>query len=108
MIVDFTANIELISPIGRLRLLVAAFAAAGLLFSATDARSQIIQNGSFENDYTGWTASGNQGIVASDPNHPASNGVKVVVLNPNDQLPTAVLSQTFATTPGQRYELAFD
>jgi hypothetical protein len=72
------------------------------------AHGQIIQNGSFENDYTGWTASGHQGIAQNDPNHPATDGVKVIVFNPNDQNSNALLSQTFTTTPGQRYELAFD
>ena len=84
---------------------------AAALFSLAGAAlcpAQIIQNGSFENDYTGWTASGHQGIALNDANHPATDGVKVVVLNPNDQNGNAVLSQTFATTPGQRYELAFD
>jgi hypothetical protein len=67
-----------------------------------------LTNGSFENDSTGWTATGHQSIATGDPTRPASHGTKAVVLNPNDQVPDAVLSQTFLTTPGQRYSLAFD
>src|SRR3954470_543985 len=84
-----------------------AFAAA-LFLCAAAAHAQILQNGSFENDYSGWTASGHQGIATNDPNHPATDGTKVVVLNPNDQNTNALLSQTFPTVPGQRYELSFD
>jgi hypothetical protein len=70
--------------------------------------SQGFQNGTFESDYSDWTASGHQRIATSDPSHPASNGSKVVVFNPGNDYPDAVLSQVFATTPGQRYGLAFD
>jgi hypothetical protein len=81
-----------------------------LLFFAVSSVSlgQIVQNGSFENGYTGWTAAGHQAIATNDPNHPASDGVSVVVFNINDQFANATLSQTFATTPGQRYRLSID
>src|SRR6185503_13070550 len=53
-----------------------------------------------------------QGIATNDPNHPASQGSKVVVLNLNNLPPQgsvrALLSQTVVTIPGQRYGLAFD
>ncbi|HJT79727.1 MAG TPA: DUF642 domain-containing protein [Chthoniobacterales bacterium] len=88
-------------PPGRLAALCLA------LVTAASVHGQI-QNGSFENDYSGWTASGHQGIAQNDPNHPATAGSKVVVLNANDQSTNAILSQTFSTTPGQRYELSFD
>src|ERR1700692_4635901 len=84
-----------------------SLAPALVALSATLALGQI-QNGSFENDYANWTASGHQAIATNDPSHPASNGSKVVVFNPNDMFANAVLSQTFATTPGQRYGLALD
>jgi len=86
------------------RLLVALIG----LVATTAAHAQIIQNGSFESDYSGWVGTGHQGIAQNDPNHPATDGTKVVVLNVNDQNSNATLSQTFVTTPGQRYELAFD
>src|SRR5438045_7889844 len=83
---------------------------AALIWLAATAvtQAQIVQNGSFESDYTGWVGTGHQGIAQNDPNHPATEGTKVVVLNVNDQNSNATLSQTFATAPGQRYELAFD
>ena len=70
-----------------------------------------VTNGSFESNYAGWTATGDQLIATSDPGHPASHGTKAVVFNPDSiGAPShdGVLSQTFATTPGQRYGLAFD
>ena len=85
-------------------------ACAGVILHANLAfgQSSILLNGSFENNFASWTATGNQVIATNDPSHPASQGSKVVVLNPNTTLATAVLSQTFATTAGQRYALAFD
>ena len=81
----------------------------GLMFLTSSLSfGQIPQNGSFENDYAGWTRSGNQTVATNDPSHPASNGSKVVVFSPGNASPNALLSQTFATTPGQRYRLAID
>src|ERR1700731_2569742 len=61
-------------------------------------------NGSFESDYTGWTHSGNQNITTTT----VSDGVKAVQFNGGNAIPNAVLSQTFATTPGLTYSLSFD
>jgi hypothetical protein len=82
--------------------------ALAIILVASATHGQILQNGSFENDYASWAATGHQAIVANDPNHPATDGSKVVVFNINDQITNALLSQTLATTPGQRYDLAFD
>src|SRR5262245_27675535 len=79
-----------------------------LASAATFGQAPILQNGSFESDYTGWTATGNQVIAVSDPSHPASDGSRAVVLNPGTTSADAVLSQTFPTTAGQRYGLTFD
>src|SRR3954454_12577738 len=65
-----------------------------------------LMNGSFENDYTGWTASGNQVVVG--PPYPATDGSKLVVFNSQNNTPNAVLSQQFATNGGQGYTLTFD
>ena len=71
-----------------------------------------VTNGSFESNYAGWTVvTGSQTIATSDPGHPASAGIKAVVFNPDSggsPNHDGVLSQTFATTPGQRYGLHFD
>ena len=81
----------------------------GLIFLTSSLSSgQILQNGSFENDYALWTSGGNQTVATNDPSHPASNGSKAVVFSPGNACPNAFLSQTFPTTPGQRYRLAVD
>lgn len=64
-------------------------------------------NGSFESGYTGWTASGNQGIATPTAYTPP-DGAKVLVLNWGQCTPDAVLSQSFTSTPGQAYTLTFD
>lgn len=81
--------------------------AASFAFRQTYGRAGSFANGSFENDYGSWTASGHQVIQVAHPSHAASDGSKVVVFNANNE-PGGVLSQTFATTPGQRYGLTFD
>ena len=63
----------------------------------TVSTASLLVNGSFENDYTGWTPSGNQAIATRDPAHPASSGSKVVVFSPGNAFANAALSQTFAT-----------
>ncbi|WP_348223492.1 Ig-like domain-containing protein [Luteolibacter sp.] len=64
-------------------------------------------NGSFESGFTGWTATGNQFIQSAAPYVP-TDGTKLVGYNGADQTPNAVLSQSFSTTAGQTYTLAFD
>ena len=82
-----------------------------LLFAAA-ASAQIVVNGSFENDYAGWTPSGDQAIFTSDPSYPPTDGSKVLVLNPLNQPlqgdTRSTLTQTVQTTPNQRYALSFD
>ena len=64
----------------------------------------LLVNPSFESDFNGWTASGNQNIGY----YPASDGIKIVTFNSENRTPDGVLSQTFVTTPGQSYSLSFD
>jgi len=64
-------------------------------------------NGSFEADFTGWTTTGNQFIATAVP-YAATDGTKLAVFNGGNLPPNAVLSQSFATTMGQTYTLAFD
>ena len=87
---------------------------AGKLFTITQAGtgspSTVTQttsgltNGSFEQDYTGWTATGNMDIQTSS----AADGVKAVRFNSGQRTPNGVLSQSFATTAGQSYTLTFN
>ncbi len=69
--------------------------------------SQLLVNGSFESDFSGWTTTGNQNIQSSAP-YSATNGTKLVGFNGGQLAPNAVLSQSFATVPGQNYSLNFD
>src|SRR6185369_9510712 len=82
--------------------------ALGLCLTAGSLSAQIVQNGSFENNYNLWTASGHQVIANNDPAHPPSDGTHVVVFNNNDAFANASLSQTFTTVANQRYRLAID
>jgi VCBS repeat-containing protein len=69
--------------------------------------SQLVVNGSFESNYTGWTTTGNQSIQSAAP-YAATDGTKLASFNGSNLAPNAVLSQSFATVPGQTYTLAFD
>ena len=64
-------------------------------------------NGSFESGLTGWAASGNLNVDSSAP-YVATDGTHLVVFNGGQTTPNGILSQTFSTTPGQNYSLAFD
>lgn len=69
--------------------------------------SAIVVNGSFENDYTGWTKAGNQSVESALP-YQATSGSKLVVFNSGNLKANAVLVQNFATVAGQTYTLKFD
>ncbi|RYD41120.1 MAG: DUF642 domain-containing protein, partial [Verrucomicrobiaceae bacterium] len=64
-------------------------------------------NGSFEAGYTGWTVTGNQ-MIQSTSLYTATDGTQLVAFNRGEAPPNGVLSQAFATIPGQSYVLAFD
>lgn len=64
-------------------------------------------NGGFENDFVGWTTSGNLAIQNSAP-YAATQGTKLVAFNTAERVPNATLSQTFATAIGKTYEIRFD
>lgn len=66
--------------------------------------TNVLVNGSFESSYTGWTASGNQSIEF----YSGTNGIRLVAFNGRNLAPDGVLSQTFATVPGQTYTVQFD
>ncbi|MEO7100592.1 MAG: Ig-like domain-containing protein [Luteolibacter sp.] len=69
--------------------------------------SQLIVNGSFENNNTGWTSTGSQSIQSASPYEP-TNGTKLAVFNGGNMQPGGVLSQSFATVVGQTYTVGFD
>ncbi len=66
--------------------------------------TELLVNGSFESGYTGWTATGNQTIET----YTGTNGFKLVAFNGRNLTPNGVLTQSFATLPGQTYTLTFD
>ncbi|MEO5712428.1 MAG: Ig-like domain-containing protein, partial [Luteolibacter sp.] len=77
---------------------------ATVTISVTEVSAGILVNPSFESNFSGWTTTGNQSIEF----YPATDGTKVVAFNGQNLTPNAVLSQTFATTVGKTYTLAFD
>jgi Protein of unknown function (DUF642) len=68
-----------------------------------DSAQSVLLNGSFEQGFSGWIATGNQGLV-----NQASQGVQAVRFNSGQKTPNAVLSQTFSTVAGGSYTLTFD
>ncbi|MES2657779.1 MAG: Ig-like domain-containing protein [Verrucomicrobiota bacterium] len=65
-------------------------------------------NGSFESGETGWTMTGNRVVYQNDGTYVAFDGTKMAIFNAGNSAPNAVVSQTFATTPGQAYTLDFN
>jgi len=68
---------------------------------------QLLTNGSFESDFTGWNRSGNQSIQSASA-YAATNGTRLVAFNAGNTAPNGMVSQTFATTAGVSYALTFD
>jgi len=68
--------------------------------------SRSIIDGSFEAGGSSWTRSGNVSIMNSPAT--ATEGVQVMVFNDGQTAPNGMLSQSFATQPGQKYRLSFD
>jgi lysophospholipase L1-like esterase len=66
-----------------------------------------ITNGSFENDYNGWTATGNQSIALELP-YEATDGMNMVAFNDGNRTANGTLSRSFPTVIGRTYALTFD
>lgn len=85
---------------------------SGLLLtnvSVVNAQVNLIQNGSFENGFTGWDALGNLEVLTGDFGFSSpSDGFSNVSFNGGNLEPNAVLFQTFSTVPGSSYILSFD
>ena len=67
----------------------------------------LLANGDFESDYTGWTRSGNQSVQPTAL-YAGTNGAKLVNFNGGNLAPNGVLARTFQTTAGATYTLNFD
>lgn len=69
---------------------------------------ELLVNGSFESNYLGWSASGNQKIESSVAPYKSSNGSRLVSFNGLNLPSNGVLSQSFATVPGKVHTVSFD
>ena len=67
-----------------------------------------VVNGSFEDDYAGWTVTGNHEIQTAVYPYTSTEGGKLLSFNSGNEAPGGSISQTFATTPGMTYRLLFD
>lgn len=69
----------------------------------------LVTNGSFEQFYAGWTASGNSEIQLDGAyGYESTDGGYLVSFNSGDEDPGGSLSQTISTTAGRTYQLSFD
>lgn len=84
-------------------LLLGCCLGATLLSQAAQAQ---VTNGSFESGFTGWTTS--SGPLGTGGGEGFTDGANAAILNGGSGVGTGVISQSFATTPGQRYLLQFD
>ncbi len=66
------------------------------------------QNGSFEQEFTGWTWTGSQQSVKVKDGLPTTHGIFVIEFNSNNSGLDGAISQTFTTTVGTTYNVAFD
>ncbi|MGD9418724.1 MAG: Ig-like domain-containing protein [Verrucomicrobiota bacterium JB025] len=67
-----------------------------------------IINGSFEDDFTDWTTTGNVQIKQQGSYYVPTDGAKLAAFNTDDQTPNGTLSKSFPTSIGQTYELTLD
>ncbi len=75
--------------------------------SATAAVAPTLANGGFESDFSNWTFSGNLAVVNYGA-LPPTEGSKLLAFHLLGTIPNASVSQTFPTSPGQVYTVAFD
>jgi len=66
------------------------------------------QNGSFEQEFTGWTWTGSQQSVKVKDGLPSTDGLIIIEFNSNSSATDGAIQQTFTTTPGTTYNVSFD
>jgi hypothetical protein len=76
---------------------------SNLISFEAPADDNLLQNGSFEDSFNGWSAGGHLAIDAM-----ASAGQQSVRFNYGQLAANGMLSQRFPTTPGRSYTVAFD
>jgi hypothetical protein len=74
--------------------------------SVSVSQAQLITNGGFEEYLGGWNFSGAVDVVQYRPDQP-KDGTNFARFNAAEATPNAVLSQSFPSVPGERYELQF-
>lgn len=67
----------------------------------------VLAGGSFEDDFAGWTCTGNVSIQSGPP-YASTDGGRLVAFNDRNTVPNGVLSQVVETVPGMVYRLRFD
>jgi len=75
------------------------------LYAASGVCHAGLINGGFESGTTGWTATGNMAVISSQGE---TEGVSALAFSFGNVPSNGVLSQTFATSIGQTYEVTFD
>ncbi len=85
----------------------AASPSATVHINVYQSSSALLANGGFENDFTGWTVTGNSFTQSSSPYTP-TEGLTLAVFNAGQSTPNGSVSQSFATVPGESYQLTFD
>jgi hypothetical protein len=86
-----------------------SLAVFGLLL-ASNVQANNLVNGNFETgDFTGWTVSGTANVCPGSDSFCgiSFDGVFSANLNAGDHTADALISQTFATTPGVTYDFSF-
>lgn len=93
---------------------LAVAATLGFSLVSPSALANLITNGDFEANATGWTLSGNLHIVGTagfpfwfGGGTAAQNGTWVATFNAGDTIPNGFYSQTVSTTVGETYHLQF-
>jgi hypothetical protein len=102
---SFTLTNTGTTPLTGLRILLDGATARNFPVSGFPMQPVFARNGSFEEDFSGWSRSGNVRPYEVDPT-PA--GRKVAQFSAENQPNNGVLSQTFNTIPGTTYQLAFE
>jgi hypothetical protein len=77
------------------------------MVSPPGAGADLVRNGSFESDYSGWLASGSTGIEIYGTSA-ATDGSRLLSFNVGNLPSGGTVSQSFDTVPGTTYWIAYD
>ena len=77
------------------------------VYTSAPVNLELLVNGSFESDFTGWSKTGNLAIESNAP-YFATDGTKLVGFSGGNSAPNGTLSQTITTVAGSTCTLTFD